>query len=150
MRRLFAALALIGAFGTTAVALASSNGGKITEKVLAAGAIADPYTIDVTKPGDVIVAKATVPPGASFGWHSHRAAVAAVVKSGTLTLYDSADPTCTPHRYSAGQGFTEQPNHVHLARNEGRKKVVVLVTYLGLKHGVNPDVPAAKPGNCPF
>jgi hypothetical protein len=27
---------------------------------------------------------------------------------------------------------------------------VVLVTYLGLKHGVNPDVPAAKPGNCPF
>ena len=26
----------------------------------------------------------------------------------------------------------------------------MLVTYLGLKHGVNPDVPAASPGNCPF
>jgi hypothetical protein len=26
----------------------------------------------------------------------------------------------------------------------------VLVTYLGLKHGVNPDVPVASPGNCPF
>jgi hypothetical protein len=24
------------------------------------------------------------------------------------------------------------------------------VTYLGLPHGVNPDVPAASPGNCPF
>ena len=23
----------------------------------------------------------------------------------------------------------------------------MLVTYLGLKHGVNPDVPAASPGN---
>jgi quercetin dioxygenase-like cupin family protein len=150
MRRLLATIALLGAFGATAEALATSGGGKITEKVLAAGAVADPYTIDVTEPGDVIVAKATVPPGASFGWHSHRAAVAAVVKSGTLTLYDSADPTCTPHRYSAGQGFTEQPDHLHLARNEGRKSVVVLVTYLGLKHGVNPDVPASSPGNCRF
>jgi PPP family 3-phenylpropionic acid transporter len=98
----------------------------------------------------VVVAKATVPPGASFGWHSHRAAVAVVVKSGTLTLYDSADKSCTPQRYSAGQGFVEHRNHVHLARNEGRKPVVILVTYLGLKHGVNPDVPSAKPGNCPF
>jgi quercetin dioxygenase-like cupin family protein len=76
--------------------------------------------------------------------------VVAVVKSGTLTLYDSADRACTPRRYSAGQGFTEQANHVHLARNEGHKRVVVLVTYLGLEHGVNPDVPAANPGNCPF
>jgi len=150
MRRPLAAIALLGAFGTTAVALASSSAGKITEKVLAAGAVVDPYTIDVTEPGDVIVAKATVPAGASFGWHSHRAAVAAVVKSGTLTLYDSADPACTPHRYSAGQGFTEQPNHKHMARNEGRRSVVVLVTYLGLKHGVNPDVPASRPGNCQF
>ena len=150
MRRLLAGIALLGACSTTTAALASAHGGKITEKVLAAGAVADPYTIGVNAPGDVIVAKATVPPGASFGWHSHRAAVAAVVQSGTLTLYDSADPTCTPDRYSAGQGFTEQPDHVHLARNEGRKPVVVLVTYLGLKHGVNPDVPAAKPDHCPF
>ncbi|MGZ6637622.1 MAG: hypothetical protein ACXVH3_26215, partial [Solirubrobacteraceae bacterium] len=52
--------------------------------------------------------------------------------------------------YSAGQGFTERPHHVHLARNEGRKPAVFFVTYLGLKHGVNPDVPAPSPGNCPF
>jgi quercetin dioxygenase-like cupin family protein len=150
MKRLLAMIALLGAFGTAAVALASTGAGKITEKILGAGAVADPYTIHVTEPGDVIVAKATVPPGASFGWHSHRVAVAAVVTSGTLTLYDGAARTCTPHRYAAGQGFTEQPDHVHMARNEGRKTVVLLVTYLGLKHGVNPDVPAASPGNCPF
>ena len=71
--------------------------------------------------------------------------MAVVVKSGTLTLYDSADQSCTPQRYSAGQGFVEHRNHVHLARNEGNKRVVVLVTYLGLKHGVNPDVPAEQP-----
>ena len=149
MKRLLIAFVLAGALSATAVALAAGQH-PITEKVLGAASVAQPYTFEVKKPADVVVAKATVPPGASFGWHSHRAAVVAVVKSGTLSLYDSAGPTCTAHRYSAGQGFTEQPGHVHLARNEGRKAVEVLVTYLGLKHGVNPDVPAARPGNCPF
>ena len=142
-------VALLGALTATAAALAT-GGHPITEKVLGAASLSQRYTIDVKKPADVIVAEATVPPGASFGWHYHRAAVAAVVKSGTLTLYDSADRTCTPARYSAGQGFTERAGHVHLARNEGHKPVVVLVTYLGLKHGVNPDVPSPRPGNCPF
>jgi quercetin dioxygenase-like cupin family protein len=149
MKRLIITVALLGALGTTAAALAA-GGPTISEKILGAASISHPYTIDVRKPADIVVAKATVPAGASFGWHYHRAAVAVVVKSGTLTLYDSADRTCTPQRYHAGQGFTEKPHHVHLARNEGRKPVVVLVTYLGLKHGVNPDVPAASPGNCPF
>ena len=149
MKRLVAIVAVLAALSATAAALAV-GGRPITEKVLGAASISQGYTIDVKKPADVIVAEATVPPGASFGWHYHRAAVAAVVKSGTLSLYDSADRTCTPTRYSAGQGFTERAGHVHLARNETHKPVVVLVTYLGLKHGVNPDVPSPRPGNCPF
>lgn len=148
MKRLLIVAALLAALGTTAAALAA-DGPTVTENVLGAASVSQRYTIAVHKPADVVFAKATVPPGASFGWHSHRAAVAAVVKTGTLTLYDGADPTCTPQRYAAGQGFIEHPHHVHLARNEGRTKVVVLVTYLGLKHGVNPDVPAANPGHCP-
>jgi hypothetical protein len=54
--------------------------------------------------------------------------------------YDSADRACTPQRHSAP----------HLARNEGRKDVVVLVGYPGLTHGVNPDVSAANTGNRAF
>ena len=149
MKRLVIAGALLTALGATSAALATS-GSPITAKLLGAAGISQRYTIKVTQPADVVVAQATVPPGASFGWHYHRAAVAVVVKSGTLTLYDSADRTCTPQRYSVGQGFTERPHHVHLARNEGRKPAVVFVTYLGLEHGVNPDVPAPSPGNCPF
>jgi quercetin dioxygenase-like cupin family protein len=149
MKRLLISAALLAALATTAAALAA-GAPPITEKVLGASSISQGYTIHVGKAADVVVAKATVPPGASFGWHSHRAGVVVVVKSGTLTLYDSADRTCRPQRYSAGHGFVEHRNHVHLARNEGRKPVVVLVTYLGLKHGVNPDVPAKSPGNCPF
>lgn len=149
MKRLLIAAALLTALGATSAALAT-RASPITEKVLGAAGISQRYTVEVTHPADVVVAQATVPAGASFGWHYHRAAVAVVVKSGTLTLYDSADRTCTPQRYSAGQGFAERPHHVHLARNEGRKPAVVLVTYLGLKHGANPDVPAPSPGNCPF
>lgn len=149
MKRLIIIVALLGALTATAAALAA-GGRTITEKVLGAASVAQGYRIDVKKPADVVVAEATVPPGASFGWHYHRAAVAAVIKSGTLTLYDSADRTCTGTRYSAGEGFTERAGHVHLARNETHKPVVVLVTYLGLKHGVNPDVPSPRPGNCPF
>ncbi|MGZ6636294.1 MAG: cupin domain-containing protein [Solirubrobacteraceae bacterium] len=149
MKRLLITAALLTVLGATSAALGAGSS-PITENVLGAAGISRPYTIPVTKPADVVVAKATVPPGASFGWHYHRAAVVVVVKSGTLTLYDSADRTCTPQRFSAGQGFTERPHHVHLARNEGSRPAVVLVTYLGLKHGVNPDVPVASPGNCPF
>jgi quercetin dioxygenase-like cupin family protein len=149
MKRILITAALLTALGTTSVAL-GAPAAPITEKVLGAARMSQPYTIPVTKPADVVVAKATVPPGASFGWHYHRAAVVVVVKSGRLTLYDSSDRTCTPRRYSAGQGFTERPHHVHLARNEGHETAVVFVTYLGLRHGVNPDVPAPSPGNCPF
>ena len=149
MKRVLIAAALLTTLGATSAALATSAA-PITEKVLGAAGISQRYSIKVTQPADVVVAQATVPPGASFGWHYHRSAVVVVVKSGTLTLYDSADRTCTPQRYSAGQGFTERPHHVHLARNEGRRPAVVFVTYLGLKHGVNPDVPAPSPGNCPF
>ena len=149
MKRLLIALVLATALGTTAVALAAGHD-PITEKVLGAASIGQPYTFQVQQPADVVVAKATVPPGASFGWHSHRAAVVAIVRSGTLSLYDSADPTCTARRYSAGEGFTEQAGPPPPPPHEGHKPVVVLVTYLGLKHGVNPDVPAARPGNCPF
>jgi quercetin dioxygenase-like cupin family protein len=149
MKRLLITVVLLGALGTAAAALAAGQH-PITAKVLGAASVAQPYSFQVQHPADVVVAKATVPPGASFGWHSHRAAAVAIVKSGTLSLYDGADPTCAAQRYSAGKGFVEQPGHVHLARNEGHRPVVVLVTYLGLKHGVNPDVPAARPGNCPF
>ena len=91
MKRLLITLVLAGALGTTAAALAAGHH-PISEKVLGAASVAQHYSFHVHKPADVVVAKATVPPGASFGWHSHRAAVAAVVQSGTLSLYDSADP----------------------------------------------------------
>jgi quercetin dioxygenase-like cupin family protein len=107
------------------------------------------YEISVKKPADVLVVKVKVPPGGSFGWHSHPSYVAVAVTSGTLTLYDSSYPNCGPKRFSRGQGFVEPRNHVHLARNEGTKPVTLYATYLGVPLKATPNVPASKPANCP-
>jgi quercetin dioxygenase-like cupin family protein len=89
-----------------------------------------------------------VMPGGDFGWHYHRSPVVAAVTAGTLTLYDSSDPKCTPQRIAAGNAFTEAANHVHLARNEGTTPVRVMVAYLGAPSGQKPDVPAKAPAQC--
>jgi quercetin dioxygenase-like cupin family protein len=120
----------------------------IVAKILGGATVSKPYTIRVAKPGDLVFVRATVVPNGNLGWHYHRSAVAVAVLSGTLTLYDSSDASCSPQRYSAGQGFVEQKGHVHLARNETAKPVGLMVTYLGAPHGVPLDVPAEAPANC--
>lgn len=97
----------------------------------------------------MIVVKVKVPPGASFGWHSHPSAVAVAITSGTLTLYDPGEQGCSPKRFTRGQGFVERPTHVHLARNEGKTPVTLYATYLGVPHRGSPNVPASQPANCP-
>ena len=47
-------------------------------------------------PSDVHVTINTVAPGGNSGWHTHPGPSFVVVKSGTATLYDGDDPTCTP------------------------------------------------------
>lgn len=121
----------------------------VTATPVAAATVHRSYSINVRKPADVIVVKVKMPPGSSFGWHSHPSAVAVAIASGTLTLYDGGDPSCSPRRFSRGQGFVESPNHVHLARNEGTRTVILYATYLGVPHGASPNVPASGPANCP-
>jgi quercetin dioxygenase-like cupin family protein len=121
----------------------------VTATPVARATLHQSYRISVRKPADLIVVKVKVPPGGSFGWHSHPSAVAVAVTSGTLTLYDSRYPNCGPKRFSRGQGFVEPRAHVHLARNEGTKPVTLYATYLGVPPRAQPNVPASAPTNCP-
>jgi quercetin dioxygenase-like cupin family protein len=79
---------------------------------------ADGFHVATDRPSDMVVQLATIGPGGSNGWHSHPKAVFVVVTEGTLTLYSADEPTCTPHRYGPGEGFAEQVDDVHLARND--------------------------------
>jgi quercetin dioxygenase-like cupin family protein len=116
---------------------------------LAAASLHQSYSISVRNPAEIVVVKVTVPPGGSFGWHSHPSAVAVAITSGTLTLYDPSYPNCGPRRFTRGQGFVELPDHVHLARNEGTAPVTLYATYLGVPHDASPNLPARTPAHCP-
>lgn len=126
------------------------NGGLVGTGVLIHGTT----VVALSSTRGVVMEWAAFQPGASSGWHFHRTAVAVSVTSGTLTLYDSSDPSCKPVRYSKGHGFVEPPNHVHIAINQGTTTAKLALTYIGVpgKWRTNPmplDVGAKNPGNCP-
>ena len=68
---------------------------------------------------EVTVEHDQFPPHSSSGWHSHAGPVFVEVVSGSLTLYEANDSTCTGTVYGAGSGFLEFGfGNVHDARNE--------------------------------
>jgi quercetin dioxygenase-like cupin family protein len=79
-------------------------------------------------PMEQAVQRIVATPGATFGWHSHPGPTIVTVLSGTLSFYHAED--CT-HRinYTAGQSFSNMPDEIHLAKNEGTVDVVIYATY---------------------
>jgi hypothetical protein len=102
------------------------------------------------KPGfDLAVQTITFQPNGQSGWHSHPGPVFIQVVSGTMTFYDSDDPSCTPVVRTAGQGFLDYGDHAHLARNESAAVAQNVVTYFA-PPGAALRIDQPNPGNCPF
>jgi quercetin dioxygenase-like cupin family protein len=79
-------------------------------------------------PIEVAVQRIVAIPGATFGWHSHPGPTIVTVLSGTLSFYHAED--CTQRiNYTAGQSFSNLPDEIHLARNEGSVDLVVYASY---------------------
>lgn len=57
-----------------------------------------------------------IAPGGHTGWHSHPGPVFVMIESGTMTLEQSDGSAAV---YPPGTGFVEDPDRVHIARNEG-------------------------------
>jgi len=98
--------------------------------------------------GAMILDSIRIKPGGNFGWHTHGAPVAVVVTGGTLTVFDPSVAGCAPFKVSKGQSFVEPANHVHLARNDGKKAVTLYAMYLGIPKPSAANVPAAQPSGC--
>jgi quercetin dioxygenase-like cupin family protein len=100
---------------------------------------------------DVYVTRHTFQPGNHTGWHSHPGPSLITVITGTLTVYEASDRTCTPKIYTAGQSFTDLGcGDVHLVRNEGNvvaQDVAVQIIPAGAQRRI--DVTPA-PSNCPL
>ena len=98
---------------------------------------------------DLAVQSITFKPGAQSGWHTHPGPVFIQVVSGTMTFYQSDDPTCTPIVRSAGQGYLDVGEHAHIARNETTTAAQNIVTYFA-PPGATLRFDEPSPGNCAF
>jgi quercetin dioxygenase-like cupin family protein len=108
--------------------------------------------LEAPQPMDVATQVVTFQPGGSSGWHTHPGPVFFTVRTGTLTVYEGEDSTCTPHVFTAGTGAVEAgtDKHSHMVRNETSSVAEAVVTYM-VPVGANPlrtDLP--NPGNCSF
>jgi hypothetical protein len=102
------------------------------------------------KPGfDLAIQTITFQPGGQSGWHSHPGPVFIQVVLGTMTFYESDDPTCTGVVRTAGQGFLDYGDHAHIARNESGSVAQNVVTYFA-PPGAALRIDEPNPGNCSF
>lgn len=102
------------------------------------------------KPGlDIATQTIVFQPGGHSGWHSHPGPVFISVVEGTMTFYESDDPTCTPIVRSAGEGYLDTGHHAHIARNETGLPARNVVTYFA-PQGSPLRFDQPDPGNCSF
>ena len=105
---------------------------------------------DVYVQSNVWVPATATAPGGSSGWHTHPGHSLIIVTAGTVTAYDSDDPTCTPQLYTPGMGFVDPGgDHVHLLRNEGTIEARTITVQL-IPAAAPRRIDAPAPGNCPF
>lgn len=156
--------ALLAASATFSVDAGATPPAGVTAEPLAFGTLPEPIRTKFKKASDavangfgegvdvsqLVMIKFTVQPGGYFGWHRHGGPVWVAFTSGTLTLYDSDDTSCTGQEYGPGTVFLETGDHVHNARNEGVVDAVLYVTFM-LPAGADIlDSTPADPGVCPF
>ena len=107
-------------------------------------------TLKISGESDIFVNSNTAVPGANGGWHSHPGLSIVSVTEGAVSNYAAEDPNCTPTIITAGHGFVEPGNHVHLLRNEGTvdaKWTTTAIRPAGSAARIDQPAPA---GNCPF
>ncbi len=98
---------------------------------------------------DVYIVQNTFPLGAHTGWHTHPGPSLVTVTAGTITAYEAADPTCTPHVYHTGDSFTDLGcGDVHLLRNEGPVCAVTIAVQI-IPAGQPRRLDRNQPANCP-
>ena len=98
---------------------------------------------------DVAVQSIYFAPGSQSGWHRHPGPAFIQVVYGTMTFYESSDPTCTPIVRKAGESYLDLGDDSHIARNETADSARNIVTYL-VPPGAPLRIDAPAPGNCPF
>jgi quercetin dioxygenase-like cupin family protein len=99
---------------------------------------------------DVYVTRNAIAPAGQSGWHTHPGPSLIIVTAGEITAYDGDDPTCTPKRYTTGEGFVDPGDgHVHLLRNETAAPAETVAVQF-LPQGATRRIGSPAPPNCGF
>jgi quercetin dioxygenase-like cupin family protein len=103
--------------------------------------------VHVDGPSDVVVAKVTIQPGGSLGWHTHPGPAIASVAAGQLTIINATD--CVTRQYAAGNAFVDPgQGNIHIGYNETAVETIVYVTFLDVPSGQSPTIAAQEPASC--
>ena len=113
--------------------------------------IAKAQALDKGNPAiDVEVDTHLYDPSGSTGWHKHPGPVYITVTSGQITFYEFDDPTCSPHVYSAGQGFVDYGSgHIGINQDTANSASDVTVAITSVGGVFRTELPAGNP-NCAF
>jgi hypothetical protein len=143
--------ALTPASGSTSTLLGRATFGDPADETFKVKRMTGDWHVEIkAKPAmDIAVQSIVFQPGSQSGWHRHPGPVFIQVVSGTMTFYESDDPTCTPIVRTAGQGFLDVGDDAHIARNETSMPAQNIVTYFA-PPGAALRIDAPRPGNCPF
>src|ERR1035437_697903 len=82
------------------------------------------------KNDEVTMAKVTIPPGKSTGWHKHVFPVFGYVIQGTLTVEIE---NRKPVQYPVNSSFSEVINTLHNGVNNGKEDLILIAFFMGEK-----------------
>jgi quercetin dioxygenase-like cupin family protein len=115
---------VVVSLATMAGVATATLGSGVTIEPVGVGKIGRQFKITQGNDFGVVIARYTIAPGGTTGWHSHPGKAVVAIQSGELTLYRNVDGTCKTKTVGAGEGFIEIPSVVHMARNEGSAPLV--------------------------
>ena len=106
--------------------------------------------IDTKGVSDVYITRNAIAAGGHSGWHTHPGPSLIIVTAGEITAYGGDDPSCTPVRYHAGEGFVDPGDgQVHILRNESDAPAETVAFQIIPKDAVR-RIAAPAPDSCPF
>lgn len=98
---------------------------------------------------DVYVTRNAIAPSGHSGWHTHPGPSLVIVTEGEVLVYDGDDSSCTPVRYTVGQGFVDEGGgHVHLVENASDTQAAETVAVQFLPEAATRRIDMPDPGNC--
>lgn len=136
-RKTATALALIGFFLLTSLAVAADYNAGVSATVLKKTSVTsngEKITYPQTARAEVTAMTVDLAPGAETGWHQHPVPVYAYVVAGNLSVELEGGKVLN---FRAGEAIIEAVNTLHNGKNKGTEPVRLAVFYLGSEGRAN-------------